>query len=94
MLEMPANGGLLQIGSRSPSSEFDHFQSQIADNLRRIFEIFPFCGDGDRRPGSIRHWVVELAVQLAKFSALAAGKLVDVEMKRTLSYLFIRRQSG
>src|ERR1700676_331813 len=29
------------------------FQRKIADSLRLIFEIFPFLGDGDRRPGSI-----------------------------------------
>jgi hypothetical protein len=75
MPEMAANGGLLQIGSRSPGSGFGHLQSQIADSLRRIFEIFPFFGDGDWRPGSIRHCVVQFAVQFAKFSALAAGKL-------------------
>jgi hypothetical protein len=30
MPEMPANGGLLQIGSRSPDSKFGHFQGEIA----------------------------------------------------------------
>src|SRR5712664_2058438 len=53
MLEMPANGGLLQIGGPSPDSKFRYFQGQIADSLRRISEIFPFLGDGGWRPGSI-----------------------------------------
>jgi hypothetical protein len=53
MPEMLANGGLLRIGGRSPGSEFGQFQSEIADSLRRIFEIFPFLGDSDRRLGSI-----------------------------------------
>ena len=30
---------------------------EIADSLRRIFEIFPFLGDRDRRPGFDRHCV-------------------------------------
>jgi hypothetical protein len=51
MLKMPANGGLLHIGGRSPGSKFGHFQGKIADSLRRIFEIFPFLGDDDWRPG-------------------------------------------
>ena len=51
--EMPANGGLLRSCGRSPDSKFGHFQGEIADSLRRIFEIFPFLGDGGWRPGSI-----------------------------------------
>jgi hypothetical protein len=51
--EMPANGGLLRIGYRIPGSEIDCFAVEIADSLRQIFEIFPFSGDGGRRPGSI-----------------------------------------
>src|ERR1700736_696670 len=51
--EMPANGGLLRICGRSPDSKFSQFQGEIADSLRRIFEIFPFLGDGGRRPGPI-----------------------------------------
>jgi hypothetical protein len=31
MLEMPANGGLLQIGGRSPDTKYGHFQGEIAD---------------------------------------------------------------
>jgi hypothetical protein len=53
MLKMPANGGLLHIGVRSPGSKFGHFQGKIADSLRRIFEIFPFLGDDDWRLGQI-----------------------------------------
>ena len=51
---MPANCGLLQIGAPSPSSQFRQSESEIADSLWWIFEIFPFSGDSDRRPGSIR----------------------------------------
>jgi hypothetical protein len=46
--------GLLQIGAPSPSSQFRQSESEIADSLWWIFEIFPFSGDSDRRPGSIR----------------------------------------
>ncbi len=51
--ETPANGGLLRIGYRSPGSQIGPCGNEIADSLRRIFEIFPFLGDSDRRPGSI-----------------------------------------
>ena len=51
--EMPANGGLLRIGGRSLDSEFGPLQGEISDSLRRIFEIFPFLGDGGWRLGSI-----------------------------------------
>jgi hypothetical protein len=51
--EMPANGGLLRICRRSPRSGISHFWPLTADSLRPIFEIFPFLGDRDRRPGSI-----------------------------------------
>src|ERR1700676_609819 len=51
---MPTNCGLLQIGTPSPSSQFRQSESEIADSLWWIFEIFPFSGDSDRRPGSIR----------------------------------------
>ncbi len=47
------NGGLLRIGYRSPGSGIGVSGSEIADSLRRIFEIFPFSGDWGRRPGSI-----------------------------------------
>src|SRR5882757_1115429 len=50
---MPANGGLLRIGYPSPGSETGRSGSEIANSLRRIFEIFPFSGDRGRRPGSI-----------------------------------------
>src|SRR5216684_6468899 len=53
MAEMPANGGLLRFRNRSPGSQFGYFGSEIADSLRRRFEIFPFLGDEGRRPGSI-----------------------------------------
>src|ERR1019366_4091328 len=47
------NGGHSRIGGRSPDAKFACFRSEIADSLRRIFEIFPFSGDSERRPGSI-----------------------------------------
>jgi hypothetical protein len=53
MPEMPANGGLLRIGGRSLGSGFGRFRLELANSLRRIFEIFPFSGDSDRRLGSI-----------------------------------------
>jgi hypothetical protein len=58
--------------------------SRIFGQNRRNYPVF-----GRQRPetGFDRDCVAELAVQLAKFSALAAGKLADVEMKRTLSHL-------
>src|SRR5437899_11158509 len=34
MPEMPANGGLLQIGGRSLDSTFGHFRREIAESLR------------------------------------------------------------
>jgi hypothetical protein len=50
---MPANGGLLRIGYQSPGSEIGPYGGEIAESLRQIFEIFPFSGDGGRRPRSI-----------------------------------------
>ena len=73
--EMPANGGLLRIGGWSLDSGFGRFRLGLADSLRRIFEIFPFSGDSDRRPGSIRTAGPCLEWNIAKFSATTAGKL-------------------
>jgi hypothetical protein len=39
-----------------------HGKSEIAGSLRRIFEIFPFSGDSDRRPGFDRDCVAGDAV--------------------------------
>src|ERR1700686_2179508 len=50
---MPTNCGPLQIGTPSPSSQFRQSESEIADSLWWIFEIFPFLGDSGWRPGSI-----------------------------------------
>jgi hypothetical protein len=61
--EMPANGGLLRIRYRSPGSQIGRCRREIADSLRRMFEIFPFLGDRDRRPGFDRHCVADAAVQ-------------------------------
>ena len=43
----------LRIGGRSLGSGFGRFRLELAAGLRRIFEIFPFSGDSDRRLGSI-----------------------------------------
>jgi hypothetical protein len=51
--ERPAIGGLLQFGERSPGSQFEELRVEIVESLRRFFEIFPFSGDGGRRPGAI-----------------------------------------
>jgi len=53
IIEMPANGGLLQVYAPSLNSQSRQSLSEIADSLWRIFEIFPFSGDTGRRPGSI-----------------------------------------
>jgi hypothetical protein len=75
LTERPANGGLLRISHQSPGYDFGHFLREIANSLRRTFEKLPFLGD--RRPETRfdLHCLAELAVQLAQFSALAAGKL-------------------
>jgi hypothetical protein len=46
----------LRFSGRSPTAQFGHFRREIADNLRRIFEIFPFLGDatGDRVRSGLR----------------------------------------
>jgi hypothetical protein len=70
--EMPANGGLLQIGGRSPDTTFGSFQDEIADSLRRIFEIFPFRGDCGWRPGSIyTAWRIGQSISLCTLVVLA-----------------------
>jgi hypothetical protein len=51
--EMPANGGLLQSGTRSQDSQFNELQGEFAESLRPLPQIFPFSGDSDLRPGSI-----------------------------------------
>ena len=63
--EMPANCCLLQISVPSLSSQFGQSQSEIADSLRQIFEIFPLSGDGGRRLGS--HCVADAAVHLVVY---------------------------
>jgi hypothetical protein len=66
ILEMPANCGLLQIGAPSPSSQFGQSQSEIADSLWRIFEIFPFLGDSDAETRFDLHCAVGTAVARLK----------------------------
>src|SRR5947207_15788016 len=74
------NGGHLQIGGRSPGSEFGDFPSHIADSLRRMFEIFPFFGDGNRRPGSISHCVAGMAVNSVENAPEAQSSLCGLSM--------------
>ena len=65
----------MRIGGWSLDSGFGRFRLGLADILRRIFEIFPFSGDSDRRPGSIRTARPCLEWNITKFSATTAGKL-------------------
>src|ERR1700722_3558276 len=67
--------GSCEFGGWSLDSGFGRFRLGLADILRRIFEIFPFSGDSDRRPGSIRTAGPCLEWNIAKFSATTAGKL-------------------
>jgi hypothetical protein len=75
---MPANGGLLRIRYRSPGSQIGRCRREIADSLQRIFEIFPFLGDRDRRPGFDRHCVADAAVQSVVYWDMADGQVVLV----------------
>jgi hypothetical protein len=59
---------------RSPGSGIGVSGSEIADSLRRIFEIFPFSGDWGRRPGSICTAWPSLQCKPALFSAMTARK--------------------
>jgi hypothetical protein len=65
--EMAANGGLLRIGGWSLDSGFGRFRLGLADSLRRIFEIFPFSGDSDRRSGSIRRRNLSACTTLVEY---------------------------
>ena len=51
--EMPANSRLFQFNGRSPPSRIRERRGEIDRSLRPQAEIFPFLGDGGRRPGSI-----------------------------------------
>jgi hypothetical protein len=64
---MPASCGLLQICAASPSSQFAQSQSEIADSLWRIFEIFPFLGDSDAETGFDLYCVPDRAVDFALY---------------------------
>jgi hypothetical protein len=93
---MPANRGLLQIGAPSLSAQFGQSQSEIADSLRRIFEIFPFSGDRDRRLGSIytanpyRVWIAEYAG--APYQEVAAKARAHLESLADL-YVTLAREA-
>jgi hypothetical protein len=87
MPQRPANSGLLRIGYRSPGSGIGVSGSEIADSLRRIFEIFPFSGDWDRRPGSIGTAWPGLQCKLANFSGSAVGKLGIRQAEATLRHV-------
>jgi hypothetical protein len=52
MPQRPANGRLLRIGYRSPGSGIGLSGREIAESLRRIFEIFPFLRESGRRLGT------------------------------------------
>jgi len=45
--------GLFAYSIPSLYSQFSDLKGEIAESLQRIFEIFLFLGDGERRPGSI-----------------------------------------
>jgi hypothetical protein len=66
--EMPANGGLLQIGGRSPDTTFGSFQDEIADSLRRLFEKLPFweTAAGDRVRSTLRGRACSLTRQILR----------------------------
>jgi hypothetical protein len=53
MLEMPTNGGLLQIYAPSLNSKSGQSLREDSESLRPHAGKFPFSGDRDRRLGSI-----------------------------------------
>jgi hypothetical protein len=75
--------GFCNLVEWSPDARFEGFRGEIVESLRQFIEIFPFSGDGDRRLGSIYTAWPELAVKLAKFSALAGGELGMPSLQRT-----------
>jgi hypothetical protein len=66
--EKAAGGGLLQFSGWSLDSQFGGIRSEIVESLRPFFEIFPFSGDGSRRPGSIYTARPSLQWRSPKFS--------------------------
>ena len=74
VLEKPANGALLQSLAPSLHSQFGQSKSEIVIVSDRLFEIFPFLGDSDRRPGSIRTaWRTGQSISLCTLIVLAFG---------------------
>jgi len=65
----------LETGSISTASPANQSGARRFYPLRRIFEIFRFSGDSDRRPGSIGTAGPSLQWNVAKFFAMAADKL-------------------
>jgi hypothetical protein len=63
--ERAANSGLLQFGVRSLCSRFPGMRTEFVESLWLTPRIFPFLGDGGRRPGSIMDCAVRAAVDLA-----------------------------
>jgi hypothetical protein len=68
-MEKPTNGGFLTISDRSLVSQFTQFESEIAESLWHLFEIFPFCGRL-ARDGCDPYWAVWAAVS---FEQICAG---------------------
>jgi hypothetical protein len=83
----------LRIDCRSPGCGIGVSGTEIADSLRRIFEIFPFSGDWGRRPGSIWTAWPGLRCKLANFSGSAVGKLGIPSSHRapTIAFAFLSR---
>ncbi len=79
MLQRPANGGLLRIGYQSPGSEIGVSGSEIADSLRRIFEIFPFSGDWRPETGFDMHCMAGLTVQTRQILRLCCWEIGNSE---------------
>jgi hypothetical protein len=69
----PRDFAIQRAVSRLPV--FDGLRGEIFESLRRFFEIFPFSGDGDRRPGLIYTAWPSLQCHSPYSSAMAAGKL-------------------
>jgi hypothetical protein len=70
--EIPANGAFLQIEAPSLHYQFGQSKSETAESLWRMFQIFPFSGDTDRRPGSIcTAWRIGQSISLCTLIVLA-----------------------
>jgi hypothetical protein len=83
LAERRANGGLLRFSGRSPNAQFGHFRREMADDLRRIFEIFPFLGDatGDRVRSGLRGGRGDCMWRLAEKTLRKASFLVRLSLR-------------